>query len=680
VHLDLLKNLTLSTPAVDVKKKSSPAIGVDTESRQLSRIPWKLALALVILTVLLFANTVNQYFLLDDFEVLSSAKYNTFLHVLLGYDTILEHRFFRPLPMFFTWLVYKLFGAAPAPFHAMSLLLYCGTAIVGANLVYLLHKNLKLAAVFAVLFLVFPNHAEVVNWPAITFTSWAALWYLLSMNSFAYYRLTALRRFLMLSLMFFILGIFSKESAYTLPAALVVFDWFLSKTRGLKYSPIRQIPVYALYFVLLILSILVTRTSLKIGAGYMTAQGENLLSLYLNNIFVLFSDLLRMNLRVWKYLLAPIAPQIPFADLLALFILLFFIASLAVFLWRRQIALSAVMFSFLFVSISALPMLGTFRFFTITPWIRFLYLPSIASCYLLSLVLCGFINIRKSSMVQAAIVAAAILPLAGLTKYYDSQWILAQQENKTVIDNIVDAVNKLPQHSRIYVEGVPWTKGGIPRIDCTLPGAIALYFDRTRIQAALHFLPAIRVLSLDRENYHEEEPWNYYRMSLNDACEVDVHPQRITPEPGPPVVLKWDFLQTSAKTLLEPKNEMYVLQTARTKPPFFFVDGPWTLLWLPPVYPKQSIKYVTLEVMLAEKKEKFDICRLFWTSEDDPVISGAKSIGFFVVADGKYHEYTVPLYRNGFTLTDPGITRFALRPSQQKGALFSVKKMSVQYY
>ncbi len=85
-------------------------------------------------------------------------------------------------------------------------------------------------------------------------------------------------------------------------------------------------------------------------------------------------------------------------------------------------------------------------------------------------------------------------------------------------------------------------------------------------------------------------------------------------------------------------------------------------------------------MMLRSKRNAKDITRIFWISEEDPEVTGGKSIAFFTTTDGKFHEYKIPLYRNGLSLIDPNIIRFAIRPSQRAGTIFSIRKMTVEYY
>jgi hypothetical protein len=291
----------------------------------------------------------------------------------------------------------------------------------------------------------------------------------------------------------------------------------------------------------------------------------------------------------------------------------------------------------------------------------------------------GVLSYSNKPLARSAILAAFLAPIVFLTKYYDRQWIEAQRENQQVMESIVHEIAELPQHSRVYVEDVPWTKNQIPRIDYSLPAAIGLYFDRTNVQGALHFLPANKALALEREDYKDNLPWQYFRLRKNSEGMYESERLDFFASVEPHSY-GWDFGKRADAQLLSPAVGMIASMGQRFAWPFFQIGEPWTFLWLPRMRPHQPMKYVTLDLMITGKSKGTDICRLFWITEDDQEISGGKSIGFFVKTDGEFHTYRIPVYRNGLTLIHPNIVRFALRPSQQIGTYFSIKSCRVEYY
>ena len=656
-------------------------LNLPTESAEHKEsISLKLTLLLLLFTFLMFANTIDRYFLLDDFDVLYSVKFNKLSHALLGYDTVLEHRFFRPIPMFSYWLQHRLFGLRPAVFHITTLLLHAASAALAANLFYILFRNSRAAAILGFVFVAFPNHCEVVNWPAINYTSWASVFYLASLNLFGYYRLSARTRMLALSLVSFLAALLSKELAFTLPVSLLLFDFFFSRSRGITVSLKRRAAEHSLYWAFLLLVLFSTRTFLHTGYGYLTPGGEDIVSLYLGNVFVLVSDLSRMYLQAWRYLLAPLSPDIPFEKALTLLILVALTTATIFLALRRRLDIRALAYCFLFVSITLLPVLGTFRVLRLTHWIRFLYLPSAASSYMICMVLDGIAGGMRRPAARYIFLGLVLIPILWLAKVYDNEWIEGQKENKRVIDAIVRECPELPQRSRIYVSGIPWAKNEVTRISYGLPSAIALYCDRDHVEAALNFLPAHKIISLERERYTENN-WRYLWFEWDDETGTlngagSIQPQ----EEGHRLARTWDFSRAITQTYLQPASNIGSVNAPGFAYPLFIVEGGWAFLKLPALDSGPPIKYLILEMMLKAERTKRDVTRVFWVTEDDLDYGGDKSIGFHTMTDGEFREYRIPLYRNGLALIDPHIVRFAIRPSQNIGTVFSIRKMSIEYY
>jgi hypothetical protein len=651
----------------------------DADIPETRHIPRGLALALFVFAFLVFANTINQYFIMDDFEVISSVKYNKLSHALLGYDTVLENKFFRPIPMLCYWIQYKLFGAAPIVFHTISVLLHALCAIAATNLFFILFGDLRSAAIFGFVFVSFPNHSEVVNWPSINFTSWDALFYLLSLNLFGCYRLSQKNRFLVLSLCSFLAAILSKESAFTLPLSLILFDFFFCRQKELEVPFAKKAAEYFLYFGVLFVSLHIIQTFLHTGYGYRTVEGESLVSLYFGNPYLFATDIIRLYMRAWKYLLAPFSPQLPFQRVVISLTITLMLIACGICIWRRRITFHPLAYSFIFASITALPILGTFKVLTLTHWIRFLYLPSVGGCYIIALTLDGVSRWLRRPVHVYVLLGIVMVPVIGLCKFYDNQWIQAQRENKEIMETLIAEFRSLPAYSRVYVLGVPWAEKEIPRIDYALPGAVAIYYDRNVLQAGLNFLPANKIVALERETYSGED-WRYYLFTWNAQTKTLTQQGDIQPETSDhPVRITWEFDGPLAQRYLAPGKDIYMMGAASSTPTFK-VTGPWAFLWLPWVDSRRPIKYVTLEMMLSADGTKRDIARIFWVSGDEPDVTGGKSIGFFAVADGRFHEYKIPMYRNGLSVINPRIFRLAIRPSQVSDTLCSVRKMTVEYY
>lgn len=151
-------------------------------------------------------------------------------------------------PLVYTtfWLEHKLWGFAPAGYHAVNVLLHA------ANTLLLWHVLRRLAVpgawVVAVVFAVHPLHVESVAWVLERKDVLSALFYLAAFwtwDRFAEepYAKSRTRRYV-LTLALFVLGMLSKSIVVTLPAALLIRQWW-KRGRVVTADLIRLVPFFA---------------------------------------------------------------------------------------------------------------------------------------------------------------------------------------------------------------------------------------------------------------------------------------------------------------------------------------------------------------------------------------------------------------------------------------------------
>src|SRR5450631_3435735 len=129
----------------------------------------------LVLGLLLFSNSLNNKFLLDDYVFLNNAISSNIKYILtslnpnldqaLGVlDTHSSHRYYRPMASMIWNFCYAVFKHNPWQYHFFNLFLF----IFAATLLYLLlvkiTKNLNLAFFTAVFFIIHPLNGIVVNY------------------------------------------------------------------------------------------------------------------------------------------------------------------------------------------------------------------------------------------------------------------------------------------------------------------------------------------------------------------------------------------------------------------------------------------------------------------------------------------------------------------------------------
>ncbi len=220
-------------------------------------------LLLFILGFILYGNTLNNRFALDDVIVITGNKYTQ--QGMKGIGDILTHDAFvgaygealnlsggryRPLSIVMFAVEYQIWGINPAVNHFFNVLLFALTGlllfIVLARL--LPEQNLFIPFLTAFLFMVHPIHTEVVANIKSRDEILVLFFLLLSLLLFLRQEKMAYAG----SVIAFFLALLSKENAITFLAILPLCCWFFTRI-GLKKTVFRTLPMLAVAIVYLIL-------------------------------------------------------------------------------------------------------------------------------------------------------------------------------------------------------------------------------------------------------------------------------------------------------------------------------------------------------------------------------------------------------------------------------------------
>lgn len=187
-------------------------------------------LALVFLTFLLFYKPLSSYFSQDDFfhlRVVMDKNYQDIPSFFLSLQK--EYFFYRPLSReTFNLIMYRNFGLSPIPFHIVNLLLI----IVNMGLVFLLTKkltrNVTTSFFAALLYSVNSIHDIEMYYLASVQTLFATIFVLTSI--LLYLSAPNVRNHI-LSLIFFMLGLFSHEISLVLIAIIFFLELMIRRTK-----------------------------------------------------------------------------------------------------------------------------------------------------------------------------------------------------------------------------------------------------------------------------------------------------------------------------------------------------------------------------------------------------------------------------------------------------------------
>jgi hypothetical protein len=159
------------------------------------------------------------FFLNDDFTHL----------YLTSKGQWLQHNSFRPVCDLSMWIDYQLFGLNATGFHVTNALLHIGATYLVYRFAFRLLSKYHQAGIassnailIAAIFFVYCFHAETIYWVIGRSASLGAIFFLLSV---LFYLKRENRRSFMLSLVFFIIGMFTYESTWITPFVFPVISW-----------------------------------------------------------------------------------------------------------------------------------------------------------------------------------------------------------------------------------------------------------------------------------------------------------------------------------------------------------------------------------------------------------------------------------------------------------------------
>jgi len=293
--------------------------------------------------------------------------------------------FYRPVQTLSYIAAFQIGGLAPWPFHLINILLHT----LASALVYLICVELQIspaaAAIGAAIFATHPVHTETVAWAAGTPDASCAVFYFLSLLLWLRFMRTTQQKWRWMSAASFLVALFSKEMAVTLPVIVVLIMFKEGRVKSLKKTAVDVAPL------------------LFAGVIYMSARlmALGFISTTHLNIQASFLDWATLALRVFgqyiQYALIPYPLSayhliaLHFTDRVlstVLYVFLIVIAAYAAFSLDRRIrgiGLWAIAFAVMLIPVFNFTGISLTFFAE-----RYLYIPSLAVSIVVGLILSRF--------------------------------------------------------------------------------------------------------------------------------------------------------------------------------------------------------------------------------------------------------------------------------------------------
>ncbi len=311
---------------------------------------------------------------------------------------------------------YVLGGLDPFGFHLGNLLLHAANAVLVFALLKRLIRSGYCAYIGAMIFAVHPLHTEAVVWIAGRKDLLSTFFYLLTLITYLRHR-DGTRGMYLLSILFAVLAMLSKAMAMTLPAVLILLDWFVSVAED-RNLPLRKHVHFINKIPFILLSILCAFIAIAgkarvVGSTSMLDTG---LVAIRSTAHYLLQMIVPMGFSVFYQQRDPILDVYFFVSLLSILLL----ASLA---WYFRKSKPWILFGFLFYFITLSPTFlnfhkGLIAFYAVD---RYAYLPSVGIIFILAVLIHEY-GFGKQKKVLSVITSVVIFVFLLLSRHQTRVW------------------------------------------------------------------------------------------------------------------------------------------------------------------------------------------------------------------------------------------------------------------
>jgi len=460
---------------------------------------------IVVIIITVYSPLFNATFLHWDDDVMVTENYVIKNPTTENIKEIFSRPFlgsYNPLVVLTFAAEEKVFGLNASAFHITNLAIHILNSLLVFWLVVLLCRNKVISLFTALLFSVHPMHVEAVAWVTALKETLFVLFYLSSVVAYIYFVKSDSNKsgkekiiLYLVSIVLFIFSVLSKPVAVTLPAVLILIDYFMSG-KFEKKSLLNKIP-----FIII-----------SIGFSYLTfvtfAKNNALVlqyNLFQSVLIFFYSLVFYLYKLVFPVYLAPIYPfpslsgsWMPWAYMLSPIIII----ALLYLVFKAAKRNKDVVFAAAFFLITILPVSNFIPVKNVSLFFdRFTYLPYIGLFYLICSWLYGLYSkgTIKGSDVKTPIVTFLIVVMALLCYLSFSRagiW-------KNGISLWTDAVDNFPDNAMVY-----WCRGE------------AFFNEGNEASATNDYNKAVKLDSTDA-NFYSDRAKNYAEQHEYDKAASD---------------------------------------------------------------------------------------------------------------------------------------------------------------
>lgn len=297
---------------------------------------------------------------------------------------------YQPLPVLTLAVNYHFSELHSFPMHVFNLVFHLMNIVLVFQFIKLLTKNMTTASIIALLFAIHPMNVEAVSWISARSSSMYTCFYLLALIAYLKYLGEQMAKFIVIAAVFFIISLFSKAQAVTLPVVLLLLDYYYDrKIFSLKVIA-EKIPFFVLSIVFGLVTLMDKDTMANITTGMVSTY--NPLDIFFivchSIVFYVTKFFLPFNLCAIYVYPPKDGVMLPFTYYLSAVIFVFLFYLLFRFRKNKDVVLGAGLFLItIAINIQLIPS----RLFEVTD--RYAYFPYLG----LSLLLMYYVNHLKEN-------------------------------------------------------------------------------------------------------------------------------------------------------------------------------------------------------------------------------------------------------------------------------------------
>lgn len=460
-----------------------------------------------------FSFTLNDFFVSDDFDWLTVAKNtkNVFSYFWTNYLGERSGGTYSPFLNLIFYVEWHIWNLNPFGYHLINLLFHVGSTffvfLIGVELNSGQEDKKKWAAILAsFFFLIFPVHAEAVNWIAARPHVIGTFFYLVAFWSYLKFRRSGKVKFILAALTAFIFSLLTKELALTLPFVILLIEIFavVFAVRPCKLTWFGRFFYLGTFFVFSVIYILIRYFATGILFGY---YGQSSFVLKTAQIFKTFVSGV-LGLISWSS--ARIFLTKMFLDDYKVLLLVSIFLAVLLFLLRRHIfgrpsqsvTYKILTWEFFVSSILFVIPFCLILFLQFSPTSdegeRYLYLPSVGFCFLLSFLLLNIFK-KKTWLIIFSLVIIFYFSLFLVNK--NLIWYEASKISKKIVDDFGKVIDIKNQDAGLVLFSLPDNYEGAQVFRNGIKLAISLYYPNYHPEPVI-FVPFY--LRLDKFNKNDK--------------------------------------------------------------------------------------------------------------------------------------------------------------------------------